>query len=37
VAKCGDMAGELALRQAAFGAEYFDGAGRPHSCGTDFQ
>jgi hypothetical protein len=27
----------LALRQAAFGAEYFDGAGRPYSCGADFQ
>ena len=37
VAKCGDLAGELALRQAAFSAEDFDGAGRPYSCGTDFQ
>jgi hypothetical protein len=27
----------LALREAAFGAEDFDGAGRPYSCGADFQ
>jgi hypothetical protein len=30
-------AGELALRQATFGAEDFDGTGRLYSCRTDFQ
>src|SRR5690606_37244778 len=36
-AEGGDAGGELALGEAAFGAEYFDGASGPYSGRSDFQ
>jgi hypothetical protein len=36
-AQSGAPRGELALSKAALGAEFLDGAGRMHSCGSYFQ